>query len=154
MSIQDLGSIGELLAALATIVTLLYLALQIRRNTISTQSASFHSISDSMNHINMSVAQNPELCRLWISGCTDRKALSDGERHQLDLILLSYLHVFETMYYQANLGTGDSNLVTTEERSLKALLANAGVREWWSDNPYAFSQDFRGYVETFLPTDV
>jgi len=32
MNIQDLGSLGELVAAFATIATLLYLAVQIRQN--------------------------------------------------------------------------------------------------------------------------
>ena len=35
MSIQDLGALGELVAAIATVVTLAYLALQIRQNTKS-----------------------------------------------------------------------------------------------------------------------
>ena len=34
MTIQDLGSIGELVAALATVATLAYLAIQIRQNTL------------------------------------------------------------------------------------------------------------------------
>ena len=33
MTIQQLGSIGEFVAAIATLATLIYLALQIRRNT-------------------------------------------------------------------------------------------------------------------------
>ena len=33
MTIQDLGSIGELVAAMATLGTLIYLALQIRQNS-------------------------------------------------------------------------------------------------------------------------
>ena len=33
MTIQDLGSIGELIAAIATVATLIYLAVQIRANT-------------------------------------------------------------------------------------------------------------------------
>jgi len=33
ITIQDLGSIGELIAAIATIATLAYLAIQIRQNT-------------------------------------------------------------------------------------------------------------------------
>ena len=66
------------------------------------------------------------------------------------MMLLSYFHVFETMYYQADLGIGDKNLVTTEERSLRALFVTAGVREWWEENPYAYSPEFRGYVDKFV----
>ena len=37
VTIQDLGSLGELIAAVATIVTLAYLAVQIRSNTIRSE---------------------------------------------------------------------------------------------------------------------
>lgn len=40
MTIQDLGSVGELVAAIATVATLIYLALQIRQNTTSIRAAS------------------------------------------------------------------------------------------------------------------
>ena len=39
MTIQDLGSIGELVAAIATIATLAYLAIQIRQNTHTVRAA-------------------------------------------------------------------------------------------------------------------
>ena len=149
MSIQDLGSIGELVAAIATIVTLAYLALQIRRNTLATHSSSFHAVSDSMNHINMTVAQSPELSRIWLTGAADRGSLGDEERHQFDMLLLSNFHVFETMHYQASKGAGDTGLVGTEERSLAALFATNGVQQWWRANPYAFGPEFRNYLEKF-----
>jgi hypothetical protein len=153
MSIQDLGSIGELIAAIATVTTLAYLAIQIRKNTLSTYSSSFHAISDSMNHINMTVAQNPDLARIWLSGSMDRSSLTDEERYQFDMIMLSYFHVFDTMHYQARKGSGDTDLVTTEERSLTSLFTLPGVQEWWNENPYAFGPEFRLYIEKFNDTD-
>ena len=150
MSIQDWGSIGELVAAIATVITLVYLSFQIRQNSMATHSASFHAISDSMNHINVAVAQVPDLARIWLSGAADRSGLSEAERHQFDMICLSYFHVFETMHYQARKGAGDYALVKTEQRSLAGLLAMPGVREWWLDNPFAFSDDYRRYIGTFL----
>jgi hypothetical protein len=39
LTIQDLGSIGELVAAIATVATLAYLAIQIRQNTTSVRAA-------------------------------------------------------------------------------------------------------------------
>ena len=43
MTISDLGSIGELIAAAATVATLLYLALQVRANT---NTAKYNAIND------------------------------------------------------------------------------------------------------------
>jgi hypothetical protein len=150
VTIQELGSLGELIAAIATVATLIYLALQIRQNTRSTQAASFHAIYDSMNHVNMSVIQNSELTRLWLAGAADRGSLSPEELHKFDFTLLSYFHVFETMHYQASLGAGTQDLVLAEERSLRNVLTMPGAREWWAANPYAFRPEFRSYVEALL----
>ena len=147
MTIQDLGSLGELTAAIATIVTLIYLAAQIRQNTQATRGASFQAVYDSMNQVNLAVIQNGELTRVWLAGSQDRDSLNPEERHKFDFTLLSYFHVFETLHYQAQLGTGASDLVTAEERSLRDLMAAPGVRQWWFENPYAFRDEFRVYID-------
>ena len=150
VTIQELGSLGELVAAIATVATLVYLALQIRQSTYATRAASFHAISDSMNHVNLSVTGSAELSRIWLSGCEDRASLGPEAMHRFDTTLLAYFHVFETMHYQARVGAGDEDLVLAEERSLQALLAMPGIRDWWSANPYAFGPEFRAYIEPFL----
>ena len=45
MNIQDLGSIGELIAALATLLTLGYLAIQLKQNTSALKSQTFQQSS-------------------------------------------------------------------------------------------------------------
>lgn len=51
MTIQELGSIGELLGALATIVTLAYLATQIRQNTKAARVSSLqHTLDGGRDH--------------------------------------------------------------------------------------------------------
>jgi hypothetical protein len=151
VTIVELGALGEFVAAIAVVITLIYLALQIRQNTRATHAASFHAITDSFNHVNVSVAQTPGLARIWLAGATERSSRSDEEQWQFDLICLSYFHVFETIHYQARVGAGDSGLVVAEERSLEALLATSGVREWWRENPYAFGPEFRAHADRFLP---
>ncbi len=140
----------ELVAAFATIATLIYLALQIRQNSQTTQAAFFHAIYDSMNHVNIAVIQNSELTRLRLAGAENRSALNPEERHKFDFTLLSYFHVFETLHYQGRLGTGDRGLVLAKEGSLRSILAMSGAREWWSENPYAFGPEFRAYVNGLL----
>ena len=130
--------------------TLIYLALQIRRNTQATQAGSFHAIYDSMNRVNIAVIQNSELTRIWLGGGENRRALDPEELHRFDLTLLSHFHVFETLHYQGRIGAGDRGLVLAEERSLRSILTMPGAREWWSANPYAFGAEFRSYIEGLL----
>ncbi len=152
MTVVELGALGEFVAAIAVVITLIYLALQIRQNTRATHAASFHAITDSFNHVNVALALTPALTRIWLAGATERSSLSDEEQWQFDLICLSYFHVFETIHYQARVGAGEGDLVATEERSLEALLATSGVREWWGENPYAFGPEVRAYIDRFRAT--
>ena len=149
MTIQDLGSIGELVAAIATVTTLGYLAFQIRQNTRATHAASHHAITDSMNQVNLSTARSPGLARIWVVGNKARSSLSEEERIQYDMLLLSYFHVFDTLHYEARVGAGDRDLLLAEERSFAHVFSLPGVQEWWAENPYAFSPEFRAYMEQF-----
>jgi len=47
VTLQDLGSIGELIAAVGGIVSLIYLAFQVRQNTVSVHASMFHSATTS-----------------------------------------------------------------------------------------------------------
>ena len=47
MNIQDWGALGELVAAIATVLTLVYLAMQIRANTTATTAQVMQALTDS-----------------------------------------------------------------------------------------------------------
>jgi len=55
VSISDLGSLGEFIGSIAVLVTLIYVALQIRYNTHATRAASHHAITDALMRTDMHV---------------------------------------------------------------------------------------------------
>ncbi|MBW2243760.1 MAG: hypothetical protein JRH01_17385 [Deltaproteobacteria bacterium] len=63
MTIQDLGSIGELVAAIATLV---YLAVQVRQNTRALRSSTFQDIAGAMSSTTEAVATHPEIALLMV----------------------------------------------------------------------------------------
>ena len=152
MNWDALAAISETIGAIAVIATLAYLAVQIRQNTRATQTASHHAVTDSLNQGNLAMAQDAELCQIWVTGCTDRTALTEAERERLDSLLRAHFHVFDSLYYSANSGTGDQKLLQAEEKGFSHLTNLQGVYDWWKDNPYAFSPEFRSYMEDFRAT--
>ncbi len=66
MTVQDLGSIGELIAAIATVATLVYLAMQIRQNSTAVKSAAAQSVLTNLNTAFQTASASPELARLII----------------------------------------------------------------------------------------
>jgi hypothetical protein len=146
---QLLGNYGEFVGAIAVVITLAYLAIQIRQNTSVTRAASHHAIVEALNRGNLAQAEDGELAQIWVSGTEDRGGLSEVERQRFDMLLLSYFHVFDSLWYSAKIGTVERDLLLSEEKSFVHLMNCAGVYDWWQANPYSYSNEFRSYMEEF-----
>ena len=81
MTIEELGSIGELIGAIATVATLVYLAAQIRSNSKITRSAALQTTLDGgRDHTIAPILNNPELVGLYRRGMTSIESLDPDEK--------------------------------------------------------------------------
>ena len=151
MTIADISSIGQALAAIATVLGLVFVGYQIRQNTRATRAAAHHSVSNSLNEINRMFAESADLTRIWLVGLQDRKALSAEDKWRFDSVMRAYMHVCETMFVQSELGSGDDSIRLAEEEGIRTVMASPGSREWWDENPYGFGPEFREYVAGLVP---
>ena len=146
MTLEDIYYISQIIAVVAIFGSLIFVGIQIRQNTRATRAASHNAVSNALNEINRMFAENADLTRIWLAGNADRRTLNPEERWRFDSLCRAYMHVCETMYVQASLGTGDKGVMLAEEDGIKAVFASPGSREWWSENPYGFSKKFRSYI--------
>jgi hypothetical protein len=146
MNLAEISQISQTLGSVAVVASLIFVGFQIRQNTKATRAASHHAVSEALNRVNLLWARNREMTRIWLSGMSDRRGLTPEDRWRFDSTVRAYLHVCETMYMQANLGAGDLGIVAAEENGIKIVFSSEGVREWWDENPFGFSPEFRDYV--------
>jgi len=146
MTLEDLSYISQIIGVGAIFASLVFVGLQIRQNTLTTRAASHNAVSNSLNEVNRMFAENADLTKIWLTGMADRQTLTPEERWRFDSAMRAYMHVVETMYIQASLGTGDKSVLRAEEEGIKALFGSPGMRAWWAENPYGFCPEFRGYV--------
>ena len=131
MSIQDLGALGELVAAMATVATLLYLASQIRQNTrASSVEAKLATTAMLVGFTDMLIA-DPELNALLIRARNSTSDLSDVERQQFSNMVLKTLWFGSAGHYQLTIGTLTDEDWYELESILKFWFEGVGVREWW-----------------------
>ena len=140
MNWEAVGAIGEVVGAVAVVITLAYLAIQIRQNTATQKAASHHAITDSFNNITVQIARDPQMGRLWRLGMEDLSNLSDDERVSFSFMAIAYMRVFETLYYQQKIGTLEEQLYVAEENTLKRTFVNRGLQDWWYSNTISFSE--------------
>ena len=91
MTIQDLGSIGELVAAIATLATLIYLAAQIRQNTRAVEASALHDFLDNWRRTAVQdTLRDPELQDLFNRGMADFDGLTDKEKGRWHLYVIQF----------------------------------------------------------------
>jgi hypothetical protein len=150
MTIENLGNVGEFVAAIATLITLAYLAMQIRQNTRAVRAVSHHSVTDSFNHINAIIGTDPAAARIFRLGLEGLENLDEDEQFSFAFLMLSYLRVFETLFYQRDIGTAEEQLYESEHNSLRWVFGYRGARDWWRSNEISFSPEFRAHIDQLI----
>jgi hypothetical protein len=150
MNIENIGAIGGLVAAIATLTTLIYLTIQVRQNSQSLKAASHHAVTDSFNQINTIIATDLGAARVFRLGLLGIENLTEDEQFSFAFLMLGYLQIFETLFYQCDIGATDITLLESEKSSLNWAFAYSGARVWWRSNSISFGPNFRNYIDKIV----
>jgi hypothetical protein len=150
MTVQDLGSIGELIGAIATVATLAYLALQIRQSTKVAEMSAITARVDQRTHQSAIISQTPEINRLFWSGLDEPDSLSAAEFQHFESIFASFLNSHEAAFLlNENVGLSEEEWVAQEE-NIRWLGSKPGFRRWWATWRPLQRADFAECVERLL----
>lgn len=148
MTIQELGSIGEFVAAIATLITLVYLALQIRANTRSLRLNAQESTTAASSRFRDALIRDPEVAALWNRALRDFDGLPPDER-------VRAMSMFQEIFYSMQLVFHRTNEGVFPERTwrriqlpgLLLILRNPGTQQWWKRAAHLFDPEFIAEIE-------
>ena len=147
MTLQDLGSIGSFLAAIATLITLIYLAIQIRQNSESVKSAAAQSVLESLNEAIQSAAATPQLSRVVALGQSDYDQLSEDERQQFLIWLFGWFRIIEQAHHNYFLGHLEPRIWKGYAKHIESVMQAPAVRRWWKLRKSVFSPEFQQFID-------
>jgi hypothetical protein len=147
MSLGELGDLGDFLGGIGVVVTLIYLAVQIRKNTRSVRAASLNSISTSISEFMDRVAEDPELTKLWFDGLSREVDLSETDNRRFALLLLSLMRRWENAFHQGRAGTLESAAWAGMREGLTTVFSSPGAQAWWIGARGLFSPEFVAFAE-------
>ena len=148
MTIQDLGSIGELVAAVATIATLIYLARQLRANTDAVRGEARRAHRESSTAANLVIASDPQVASLFNAGLIDFKALPPEQRTQFTFLLADMMGNWQTAYAEFDAGVLDKQMLDDVGVGYHRIISSPGVRDWWAAYRKSYPTAFREYVDS------
>jgi len=110
MNWDALGAIGEVVSAVAVVITLIYLAIQLRHNTNAVRTNTWQSIQDAEQRFDEFLSGDRFLAEVWLKGQADLESLDELERFQFYLICKQLLDQFQTHHYHYEKGMIDEDL--------------------------------------------
>jgi hypothetical protein len=147
MTIQDLGSIGELVGAVATVATLIYLAHQIRANTSAVRSAAAQSVHEAFATWYRMLAADTDLAQITTNGLRDYSSLSETERARFVATFMAFLSCSQDAFIKWREGSLSPELWSGWELVMMNLVIPPGGQAFWQERGYLFGAEFRGHVE-------
>jgi hypothetical protein len=131
VTIEALGSIGELIAAIATIATLFYLAMQIRHSSEATRGASQQALIDTSFDASWELGRDVELARVVGAGLLDFDALNDRDKTTFTFIVQRYVGNLEKGLRLRKMGLIDGETVDSVANGLLIVVMSPGGAKWW-----------------------
>ncbi len=147
MTIQDLGSLGELVGAVATVATLLYLAVQIRHNTRTVRAANASDALGQQNELALLLGQNPEVAKLYFEGLAGAE-LDETESRQFQMLIGVWInHSMQSLILEEE-GLLSPQLRTNFRASAEWVVAQPGFDLYWSAWSHTASPQIAELIES------
>lgn len=152
MNWEAIGAVGEVIGAVAVLITLVYLASQIRQNTRSLKATATQAIVSESSSTYAALAFDEEMSRIYWSGLEDFEALSQADRRRFATYMASTMKPWENILVQIRLGTIDREAMEGGRSELIRHFSQPGMRQWWVRGEAAFGEALVDYVqEEILP---
>jgi len=147
MELQTLANVGEFLGGLGVIVSLIYLAVQIRGNTSSQQSETYARSLERMAYMQEFMAKDHALTKMFNEGLIDPSQLTITQKIQFAWVLTEMFGNLEFMFFQSEQRNIPAELWDRWEETMKWWLTFPGVVAWWKGKPTPFTPAFMSCVE-------
>lgn len=147
MDLSTLANLGEFVGGIFVVVSLVYLAYEVRQNTRSLLAENYGRLLDRMSTLQSRLAADADLNRIVIAGAQAPGSLKRAERVRFSWALYELIGAGEFMYHQAQEGALPQEVWKRWETTLCWWLSHPGMRVWWKGKPTPFSVSFEQFVE-------
>jgi hypothetical protein len=147
MNWEAVSAIGQIVGAVGVIISVIYLALQVRSNARQTRLASMRSMSDAFNQWLQSLAENAEFGDLYYRGMRDFESIPGADLPRFSALMDHLFRIYEDMYYQKLEGHLDPRVWRGFEAPMRDIIAYPGAQAWWRTRSHWFSREFQQFID-------
>jgi hypothetical protein len=151
VNLEAVNALAQLIAAIGVIVSLFYLATQIRQNTRSMRAVVVDSLAHSLIDLLSPQAYDVQAIRAFAAAVEDWHGVTEEDRARSLSFMFPTFKLFENAWFQQRQGTLDKQQWEGWDAYIRMYYHRPGVRTWWSLRKMAFAPGFRNYLEATAP---
>lgn len=149
MNWAAIGAVSEVIAAIAVVVSLVYVGTQIRQATKIARASTRNAIAESAQALTSDLIGDAKMAEILVRHLNGEE-LNPVDKLRLEGRCYRDLRHWENIYYQVREG-----LMTTEEwegfrKNLALMLAIEAYRQYWQFESELYSEAFREEIDLIL----
>jgi len=148
ITLNELGSLGEFVGAIAVVASLIYVGIQLRQNTAAIKITTAQAFTDTWNSYISTLNLAPQLADIFYRGLTGTSQLKGGEVTQFYAFLSQAFTTYQSFFIQRQKGVVDEGYWTSYVQAIHDLMSNKGTREYWEFRHHWYTKEFQDYVNS------
>jgi hypothetical protein len=149
VDITTLAAWGEFLGGIAVVVSLVYLASQIRMNTKTVRASNFGSQIAAATEWNRMLV-DPAAASLYVRGLEDFVGLSAEDQIRFNCLIGHLFGMTMNVRHLRRRGLYDADMGENQEKSIAHILKNPGAKQWWTANRHWWESEFTDFVDVLI----
>ena len=151
MNWEAISAISQLGGSIAVVVSVLYLAVQLRSSTRVAKVAAMDAAAAALRDVTKPLMENAELSRLWRAGLENLETLSAEDQARFFHAAHQFLKALETIHYHYVYGLLDPQLWAGWRELLHHYVASPGINYYLTRRSPVFSERFRKFISELEP---
>jgi hypothetical protein len=144
---EAISAIGQIVGALAVVISLIYVASEVRRNTSATQLAAMRSMRDAFNQWIQQLAQYPDLTEIYNRGIHDFESLERTDSARFSILMHGAFRNFEEIYYLRAKGHLEQGVWRGWDTAMRDVNGYPEVQSWWRLRSHWFNEEFAKFID-------
>lgn len=142
MDSAGLSAIAEWVGVLFIVISLVYVAKQIRQNTATVKAATELETGRLWFELHAQVAHSPDMVDIWDKGHTNADELTPTEKRRFIWFIAEYFYLVESMFRQRQIKFLSEASWQQHRHTVAGILLNPLLARWWESGVSAFSPEF------------
>jgi hypothetical protein len=150
MNWEMLSAVGQVVAAVGVIPSLIYLAVQIREQNKERRRTGINVLTAQWSDLVRSAQENREFAMVFLEGVHSFNHLDGPDKLRFSAFFTRFTRNCEGMFIYYRDGALEKALWEEVERTMNDYFAYPGVKEWWVTRKHWLTDEFRMVVEGII----